>query len=421
MDTSAVTRKATTDAKKEQHHKEGWYFKCSQQGHLACNCPNRKPCVWTADAGVEKLTTLEEQKFYTLAEAAAFIKKFSDEEREEFVKSLQALGEDAGFQMAWMQQLWFGPVVLTLCIQLGINISRLDSWSIHWGNELKIMHSWIWELLKECFIHPRLVNKLGLKERPLQWPWNICNVDGTINQAGKITTGVELTLKLNGKPCNHLFFITNIGEDDIILGYFFFESFNPTIDWEKGQLSGEVVAITKGEETLSSRIAKTIMATQLVVQAKKDKKTWDQIISEQYHQYKKVFQEDASEQFPGPRKWDHAIDLKPDAPTSLDCCVYPLSPAEKQTQKEFIAMNLQLERICRSKSQYACGFFFVRKKDRKLRPVQDYQKLNEWTIPNRYSLPLITDLIHDLADKKLFTKFDVCWGYNNIRLKEGNE
>jgi hypothetical protein len=34
---------------------------------------------------------------------------------------------------------------------------------------------------------------------------------------------------------------------------------------------------------------------------------------------------------------------------------------------------------------------------------------------------LITDLIHDLADKKLFTKFNVRWGYNNIRLKEGDK
>jgi hypothetical protein len=100
MDTSAVTRKATTDAEKEQHCKEGCCFECSQQGHLACNCPNRKPHVQAADAEMEKSTTLEEQKFYTPAEAAAFIKKFSDEEREEFVKSLQALGEDAGFQVA---------------------------------------------------------------------------------------------------------------------------------------------------------------------------------------------------------------------------------------------------------------------------------------------------------------------------------
>jgi Reverse transcriptase (RNA-dependent DNA polymerase) len=105
----------------------------------------------------------------------------------------------------------------------------------------------------------------------------------------------------------------------------------------------------------------------------------------------------------------------------LDCRVYPLSPAEKQAQKEFIAMNLRLGRIQRSKSPYACGFFFVDKKDGKLRPVQDYRKLNEWTIPNRYPLPLITDLIHDLADRKLFTKFNVRWGYNNIQLKEGDE
>jgi hypothetical protein len=31
------------------------------------------------------------------------------------------------------------------------------------------------------------------------------------------------------------------------------------------------------------------MATQLAVQAKEDKKTWDQIIPKQYHQYGKVF------------------------------------------------------------------------------------------------------------------------------------
>jgi hypothetical protein len=42
-------------------------------------------------------------------------------------------------------------------------------------------------------------------------------------------------------------------------------------------------------------------------------------------------------------------------------------------------------------------------------------------IPNKYTLPLITNLIHDLAGKKLFTKFDIQWGYNNIHIKEGDE
>src|SRR6266478_10229424 len=42
-------------------------------------------------------------------------------------------------------------------------------------------------------------------------------------------------------------------------------------------------------------------------------------------------------------------------------------------------------------------------------------------IPNKYPLPLITKLIHDLAGKWLFSKFDVRWGYNNVCIKEGDE
>jgi len=34
---------------------------------------------------------------------------------------------------------------------------------------------------------------------------------------------------------------------------------------------------------------------------------------------------------------------------------------------------------------------------------------------------LISELIYDLAEKRLFSKFDIHWGYNNIRIKEGNK
>ena len=64
--------------------------------------------------------------------------------------------------------------------------------------------------------------------------------------------------------------------------------------------------------------------------------------------------------------------------------------------------------------------FFVPKKDRKKRMVQDYQYLNSWTIKNNYPLLLISDLI-DSIEKKVFTKMDLRWGYNNVRIKEGDE
>ena len=52
-------------------------------------------------------------------------------------------------------------------------------------------------------------------------------------------------------------------------------------------------------------------------------------------------------------------------------------------------------------------FFFVDKKDGKLWPCQDYQKLNEGTIKNAYPLPLISELIDQLKGAKYFTKLDV--------------
>ena len=65
-------------------------------------------------------------------------------------------------------------------------------------------------------------------------------------------------------------------------------------------------------------------------------------------------------------------------------------------------------------------FFYVKKKDGKLRPCQDYRYLNEWTIKNTYPLPLISELMDKLAGAKYFTKLDVRWGYN-IRIKDRDQ
>ena len=69
----------------------------------------------------------------------------------------------------------------------------------------------------------------------------------------------------------------------------------------------------------------------------------------------------------------------------------------------------------------ASPFFFIKKKDGSLRPVQDYRKLNEMTVKNRYPLPLIQELLDKLKGARYFTKLDIRWGYNNVRIKEGDE
>ena len=58
--------------------------------------------------------------------------------------------------------------------------------------------------------------------------------------------------------------------------------------------------------------------------------------------------------------------------------------------------------------------FFIGKKDGKKRMVQDYQYLNKWTVKNNYPLPLISNIIENMSTKRVFTKMNLRWGYNNI-------
>jgi hypothetical protein len=69
----------------------------------------------------------------------------------------------------------------------------------------------------------------------------------------------------------------------------------------------------------------------------------------------------------------------------------------------------------------ASPVFFIKKKDGGLCLVQDYCMLNAMTMKNKYPLLLILELIAKLRGAKYFTKLDVCWGFNNVRMKEGDE
>src|SRR5260221_14617385 len=57
----------------------------------------------------------------------------------------------------------------------------------------------------------------------------------------------------------------------------------------------------------------------------------------------------------------------------------------------------------------------------RLHLVQDYWKLNKITIKNSYLLLLVSDVLTRLHDAEWFTTLDLCWGFNNVHLKEGDE
>jgi len=129
-----------------------------------------------------------------------------------------------------------------------------------------------------------------------------------------------------------------------------------------------------------------------------------------------MFGKKKSERMPTRKVWDHTIDIK-EVFMPRKGKVYPLSREEREEVREFVKEQLRKGYIQPSKSPQTVLVFFIGKKDGKKRMVQDYRYLNEWTIKNNYPLPLISDI----RTKKLFTKMDLRWSYNNVRIKEGDE
>ncbi len=171
------------------------------------------------------------------------------------------------------------------------------------------------------------------------------------------------------------FYETSLGEDRIIFGYPWLQTFNPQINWEKGKVT---MPWPKAWVKRSTTIAT----------AKQ--------IPEEYRRHSKVFDKKEANRFPPKREEDHMINLKEDAPTNLDCKIYPLSHDQDTKLTEFLGEHLQKGYIRESKSPYATPFFFIKKKDGKLRPIQDYRKLNEQTVRDNYPLPLIKMILEQL-------------------------
>ncbi len=241
------------------------------------------------------------------------------------------------------------------------------------------------------FISKNLLHRLKIAYLPVETPIKIWNIDGTHNQDGAISHFMDLQVHMGAETKVLRFLITNLGKDEVILGYPWLTAFEPIIHWKDATLDKvcqpvvissikpeetQVVATTteeeweeinRDEEEPGTILQKTTIASELAQKAMdKTKKTFEQMVPEEYRRHTRTFNEEESHQFPPPRPWDHAIELLPDAPKAFDCKVYPMAKGEEDSLREFIKEQLEKGYIRPSKSPYASPFFFIKKKDRKL-------------------------------------------------------
>ena len=282
-------------------------------------------------------------------------------------------------------------------------------------------------------INKEFVIKHSLTTHKLPISTPVYNADGTLNEGGAIEESVEVRLVIRDHSEQMEMAVTNLGKTDFFLGLDWLHYHNPNINWEQSMLTfdrcpeccGYLPIYESSEEDDSDVEEKLEEGNRLFWM------DWDSYInirsteinktSEPYiKEFPEVFSKKDFDQLPERRPWDHAIDLMPGAKPA-DCKIYPLNPSEQKALDDFLEENLRTGRIRPSSSSMAAPFFFVKKKDGSLRPVQDYCRLNDMTIKNKYPLPLIQELIDKLKDSKVFTKMDIRWGYNNIHIKEGDE
>jgi hypothetical protein len=239
------------------------------------------------------------------------------------------------------------------------------------------------------FMHPNFAMKMGLGMKELPTPRKIFNIDNTTNKSGKIMHYLDLDVYTKGIHREMRFLITDIGSEDILLGYPWLASFEPKFSWRHAVIDERVLPVvissvnpriirqrpviattlTNEDKHHIVRVLKAQSAplpairgvsTELAIQAGQNQVAAE--VPKVYERFAKLFSSEASSQFPPSRPWDHAIDFKPTAPDALPCKVYPMTQDEDKSLLKFLQEQEAKGYIRPSISPYASPFFFIQKK-----------------------------------------------------------
>lgn len=137
-------------------------------------------------------------------------------------------------------------------------------------------------------------------------------------------------------------------------------------------------------------------------------------VAELLKEYDHLFAEPRG--LPPQRAFDHTIPLLPGA-KPVNIIPYRYSPAQKDEVERQVADMLAQGIIVPSSSPFASPVLLVQKKDLTWRFCVDYRQLNAMTVKNRYPLPIIDELLDELAGSKFFTSLDLRAGYHQIRMR----
>ena len=245
-----------------------------------------------------------------------------------------------------------------------------------------------------------------------------------------MTKVAPLEVEINGYKETLEAAVTDLDRTDMFLGHDWLVKYNPEVNWKNGTIKftrcpGNCM-MTYKDIQFNSRQTKDTETKDNQEQdngkiGKEPDKTNPEDLPKYIWPFTHLFNKKKFEKLPERHEWDHRINLTKEAPRELNAKAYAMTLKEEEALDQWLDKQFKAELIVESKSRYAAPCFYIPKKDGSLRLVQDYRKLNQVTIKDKTPLPLIGEVIDKLKEAKYFNKLDLIWGYNNVRIKEGDK
>jgi hypothetical protein len=195
---------------------------------------------------------------------------------------------------------------------------------------------------------------LQLSIKQLSEPRPVLNVDGIENKSGKLKYYTDLNIWMGQNTTTLWFFLSDLGEHKVILGYPWFTATQPRIDWKKGWINHSQLPIVlrapnAQKATFVPRIRNIPRPVQkeryflckVTVHPEQPEDAGLTKVPEQFHCHTKVFSEQKSQCLPRRTVWDHTIELLPNAPKSLAGRLLRLPQDKIREIDKFTAEHLQ--------------------------------------------------------------------------------